>query len=60
VVIQKSADGGKTWSKMSDISPASRPAAGIARRWWWSRTAALTSYQGYQVTNTTSYTLNPA
>jgi hypothetical protein len=61
VVIQKSTDHGKTWSAMSDISPGF-PASGAD-------SAPLVVqhdgridvlYQGYQVTNTTTYTLNPA
>ena len=61
VVLQKSSDGGKTWSKMSYISPGF-PASG-------GDSAPLVTepdgridvlYQGYQVTDTTSYTLSPA
>jgi len=61
VVLQKSTDGGKIWSSMSDISPGF-PASGAD-------SAPLVVepngridvlYQGYQITNTTTYTLNPA
>ena len=61
VVMQKSVDGGKTWSRMSDISPGF-PASGAD-------SAPLVIepdgridvlYQGYQVTNPVTYALSPA
>ncbi len=61
VVMQKSADGGRTWSRMSDISPGF-PASGAD-------SAPLVVepdgridvlYQGYKVTNPVTYTLSPA
>ncbi len=61
VVIQKSTDRGKTWSPMSHISPGF-PASG-------GDSAPLTVepdgridvlYQGYQITDTTTFTMDPA
>ena len=61
VVMQKSTDGGRTWSRMSDISPGF-PASGAD-------SAPLVVepdgridvlYQGYKVTNPVTYTLSPA
>ena len=61
VVLQKSTDGGETWSRMSYISPGF-PASGGDR-------APLVVepsdridvlYQGYQITSPTTYTMDPA
>ena len=61
VVMQKSTDGGRTWSAMSHISPGF-PASG-------GDSAPLVAepggridvlYQGYQITNTTTYAMSPA
>ncbi len=61
VVIQKSADRGKTWSAMSDISPGFPASGGDSAPIVvepGGRIDAL--YQGYQITNTTTYAMNPA
>jgi hypothetical protein len=59
--MQKSADGGKTWSKMSDISPRFPASGGDSAPLVVEPDGRIdVLYQGYQVTNTTSYTLNPA
>jgi hypothetical protein len=61
VVMQKSSDGGKTWSKMSYISPGFPASGGDSAPLVVEPDGRVdVLYQGYQVTNTTSYTLSPA
>jgi hypothetical protein len=61
VVLQKSTDGGKTWSKMSYISPGFPASGGDSAPLVVEPDGRIdVLYQGYQVTNTTSYTLSPA
>jgi hypothetical protein len=61
VVMQKSVDGGKTWSKMSDISPGFPASGGDSAPLVVEPDGRIdVLYQGYQVTNTTSYALSPA
>ncbi|HEX6524659.1 MAG TPA: sialidase family protein [Streptosporangiaceae bacterium] len=61
VVMQKSADGGKTWSTMSDISPGFPASGGDSAPLVVEPNGRIdVLYQGYQVTNTTTYTLSPA
>ena len=61
VVMQKSTDGGKTWSTMSHISPGFPASGGDSAPLVVEPDGRIdVLYQGYQVTNTTSYTLNPA
>jgi hypothetical protein len=61
VVMQKSTDGGKTWSTMSHISPGFPASGGDSAPLVVEPDGRIdVLHQGYQVTNTTSYTLNPA
>lgn len=61
VVLQKSTDGGKTWSKMSYISPGFPASGGDSAPLVVEPDGRIdVLYQGYQVTSTTSYTLSPA
>jgi hypothetical protein len=61
VVMQKSTDGGKTWTTMSHISPGFPASGGDSAPLVVEPDGRIdVLYQGYQVTNTTSYTLNPA
>jgi hypothetical protein len=61
VVIQKSTDHGKSWSPMSYISPGFPGSGGDSAPILVEPSGRIdVLYQGYQVTNTTTYTLNPA
>jgi hypothetical protein len=61
VVLQKSTDGGKTWGAMSDISPGFPASGGDSAPLVVEPDGRIdVLYQGYQVTSTTTYTLNPA
>ena len=61
VVMQKSTDGGKTWSKMSDISPGFPASGGDSAPLVVQPNGRIdVLYQGYQIINTTTYTMNPA
>jgi BNR/Asp-box repeat len=61
VVLQKSTDGGKTWSQMSDISPGFPASGGDSAPLVVEPDGRIdVLYQGYQITNTTTYTMNPA
>lgn len=61
VVIQKSTDHGKTWSTMSDISPGFPASGGDSAPLVVEPDGRIdVLYQGYQITNTTTYTMNPA
>jgi hypothetical protein len=61
VVIQKSADHGKTWSPMSYISPGFPASGGDSAPLVVEPSGRIdVLYQGYQVTSTTTYTLDPA
>ena len=61
VVLQKSTDGGKTWSPMSDISPGFPASGGDSAPLVVEPSGRIdVLYQGYQITNTTTYTMNPA
>ncbi len=61
VVLQKSTDGGKTWSKMSYISPGFPASGGDSAPLVVEPDGRIdVLYQGYQITNTTTYTMNPA
>jgi len=61
VVMQKSVDGGKTWSKMSNISPGFPGSGGDSAPLVVEPDGRIdVLYQGYQVTNPVTYALNPA
>jgi hypothetical protein len=61
VVMQKSTDGGKTWSKMSYISPGFPASGGDSAPLVVEPDGRIdVLYQGYQITNPTTYTMNPA
>ena len=61
VVMQKSSDGGKTWSKMSYISPGFPASGGDSAPLVVEPGGRIdVLYQGYQVTNPATYTLSPA
>jgi hypothetical protein len=61
VVLQKSADGGKTWSAMSDISPGFPASGGDSAPLVVEPGGRIdVLYQGYQITSPTTYTMNPA
>jgi hypothetical protein len=61
VVIQKSTDGGKSWSAMSDISPGFPASGGDSAPIVVEPSGRVdVLYQGYQITNTTTYAMNPA
>jgi len=61
VVIQKSTDHGKTWSAMSHISPGFPASGGDSAPLVVEPGGRIdVLYQGYQITNTSTYTMNPA
>ena len=61
VVMQKSTDGGRTWSKMSHISPGFPASGGDSAPLVVEPDGRIdVLYQGYQITNTATYTMNPA
>jgi hypothetical protein len=61
VVLQKSTDGGRTWSQMSDISPGFPASGGDSAPLVVEPDGRIdVLYQGYQITNTTTYTMKPA
>jgi hypothetical protein len=61
VVLQKSTDGGKTWSRMSDISPGFPASGGDSAPLVVEADGRVdVLYQGYQITNATTFTMNPA
>jgi hypothetical protein len=61
VVMQKSTDGGKTWSTMSHISPGFPASGGDSAPLVVQPNGRIdVLYQGYQITNPTTYTMNPA
>ena len=61
VVMQKSTDGGRTWSAMSDISPGFPASGGDSAPLVVEPDGRIDElYQGYQITNPTTYTMNPA
>src|SRR5438270_271341 len=60
-VIQKSSDKGKTFGAMSYISPGFPASGGDSAPLVVEPSGRLdVLYQGYQITNTTTYTMNPA
>jgi hypothetical protein len=61
VVLQKSTDGGKTWSTMSYISPGFPASGGDSAPLVVEPNGRIdVLYQGYQITNPTTYTMSPA
>jgi len=61
VVMQKSTDGGRTWRAMSDISPGFPASGGDSAPLVVEPDGRIdVLYQGYQITNPTTYTMNPA
>ena len=61
VVIQKSTDHGATWSAQSHISPGFPASGGDSAPLVIEPNGRIdVLYQGYQITNTSTYTMNPA
>lgn len=61
VVMQRSTDGGETWSKMSDISPGFPASGGDSAPLVVEPDGRIdVLYQGYQITSPITYTMNPA
>ena len=61
VVLQRSTDRGKTWSRMSYISPGFPASGGDSAPLVIEPDGRIdVLYQGYQITDTTTYTMNPA
>ncbi len=61
VVMQKSTDGGKTWSTMSHVSPGFPASGGDSAPLVVEPGGRIdVLYQGYQITNPATYTMNPA
>jgi hypothetical protein len=61
VVMQKSTDRGMTWSKQSYVSPGFPASGGDSGPMVIEPNGRIdVLYQGYQITNTTTYTMNPA
>jgi hypothetical protein len=61
VVLQKSTDRGKTWSRMSHISPGFPASGGDSAPLVVQPDGRIdVLYQGYQITDTSTYAMNPA
>lgn len=61
VVIQKSTNRGASWSSMSDISPGFPASGGDSAPLVIEPSGRIdVLYQGYQITNTTTFAMNPA
>jgi hypothetical protein len=61
VVMQKSTDHGKTWSSMSHISPGFPASGGDSAPLVVEPSGQIdVLYQGYHITNTTTYAMDPA
>jgi hypothetical protein len=61
VVLQKSTDHGRTWSPMSHISPGFPASGGDSAPLVVQPDGRIdVLYQGYQITNTATYAMNPA
>jgi len=59
--MQKSTDGGKTWSKMSYVSPGFPGSGGDSAPMVVEPNGRIdVLYQGYQITSQTTYAMNPA
>jgi hypothetical protein len=61
VVIQKSTDRGKTWGPIIPVSPRFPASGGDSAPLFVEANGRIDlTYQGYHITNTTTYTMNPA
>jgi hypothetical protein len=61
VVIQRSSDHGKTWSSLNPVSPGFPASGGDSGPMFIESNGRIDlSYQGYHITNTTTYTMDPA
>jgi hypothetical protein len=61
VVIQKSSDRGKTWGAMSDVSPGFPASGGDSAPMVVEPNGRIdVLYQGYHITDSTTYTMDPA
>jgi len=61
VVLQKSVDGGRTWSRMSYISPGFPASGGDSAPLVIEPSGKIdVLYQGYHITDTTTYSMDPA
>src|SRR5690349_926253 len=61
VVLQRSTDGGKTWSRMFYVSPGFPASGGDSAPMVVEPSGRIdVLYQGYHITNTTTYTMDPA
>ena len=61
VVVQWSTDQGKTWSPIVPVSPGFPASGGDSAPLWVEPSGRIdVLYQGYDITNTTTYTMNPA
>jgi photosystem II stability/assembly factor-like uncharacterized protein len=61
VVVQKSTDGGRTWGRIIPVSPGFPASGGDSAPLVVEPNGRIDlEYQGYQVTNTTTFTLSPA
>ncbi len=61
VVVQWSTDRGKTWSQIVPVSPGFPASGGDSAPLWIEPSGRIdVLYQGYYITNTTTFTMNPA
>ena len=61
VVLQRSSDGGKTWSRMFSVSPGFPASGGDSAPMVVEPSGKIdVLYQGYHITNTTTYAMDPA
>ena len=61
VVIQKSTDRGKTWGQIIPVSPGFPASGGDSAPLFVEANGRIDlTYQGYHITNTTTYTMDPA
>jgi hypothetical protein len=61
VVVQKSTDRAASWSSMTDVSPGFPASGGDSAPLVIEPSGRIdVLYQGYQITNTTTFTMNPA
>ena len=61
VVIQWSRDQGRTWSPIVPVSPGFPASGGDSAPFWFQPDGTIdVLYQGYRITNSTTYTMDPA